>query len=390
MTVAARSLATSLLIANLVAACSGEGGAVQGPSSPAEPGAPTAQPSPTAAPSGAPGSEVTPPAPTGLTFPPASGSGAWATIDAASAGFDPAKLDELTTWIGQASSTTFVVLVGGKILVEKYWDATDTTLRDIASAQKSIVSMMVGAAADKGAFGLDDTVTSLVGAGWSNDTPANEDGITVRHLLTMTSGLDDDLMRVAAPGTVWRYNTNAYHRLELVLTQKTGKTIDQLTRMLFDPIGAGASAWSPRPFQKDAKGVPINALEMSARDMARVGLLVQADGAWNGTRLVPSAYLGTALATSQTLNPSYGFLWWLNGKSSYVLPPSTPKQGMLMPSAPIDLVAALGAADQKIYVSRAANLVVVRQGKSAGAGAQALSGFDDELWKRLLAAKKSP
>jgi len=59
-----------------------------------------------------------------------------------------------------------------------------------------------------------------------------------------------------------------------------------------------------------------------------------------------------------------------------------------MPSAPADVVAALGAQDQKIYVSRSQKLVVVRQGRAAAQGAQALSDFDDQLWKRLIAAKK--
>jgi len=122
--------------------------------------------------------------------------------------------------------------------------------------------------------------------------------------------------------------------------------------------------------------------------MARVGLLVQAGGAWSGAAVVPPAYLSAALETSQTLNASYGLLWWLNGKPSFLLPVSQPGTGPLMPSAPSDVVAALGALDQKIYVSRSAKLVVVRQGTAASQGAQALSSFDDELWKRLLAAKK--
>jgi CubicO group peptidase (beta-lactamase class C family) len=137
---------------------------------------------------------------------------------------------------------------------------------------------------------------------------------------------------------------------------------------------------------KDSKGQPANALEMSARDMARVGLVVMADGKWADKTLVPSSYLATALAPSQTLNPSYGLLFWLNGQSSALLPPSKPVAGMLMPSAPADVVAALGAADQKIYVSKSKRLVVTRQGAKASEGAQALSTWDDDLWKRIMAA----
>ena len=248
--------------------------------------------------------------------------------------------------------------------------------------------LLVGVAAAQGAFGLDDTVTSILGAGWSNGTPDEEAPITVRHLLTMTSGLDESLKRVAAPGAQWLYNTDAYHRLELVLQARVGKSLADLTRaFVFDPIGAGASGWTQRALQKDAKGVPMSALEMTARDMARVGLLVMADGRWNGKDVVPSAYLASALAPSQSLNASYGLLWWLNGQSSALMPPSTPVAGPLMPSAPADVVAALGANDQKIYVSRSQKLVVTRQGPRAGESAQARSGWDDQLWQHVMAAK---
>ena len=330
------------------------------------------------------------PGPTGTYFPPANSAGAWATLDPTAAGWDAKALSDVKDWVGQTNGTSFLVLADGRILVEAYWGADASTLRDVASVQKSVLSLLAGVAIANRAFGADDTVSSLVGPGWTNDTVANESAITVRQLLTMTSGLDESLMRVADPGSTWRYNTNAYHCLEGVLEAKTGKTMQEVTRSsLFDRIGVGASGWTKRPFQKDGKGLPINALEMSARDMARVGLLVQANGAWNGTTVVPAEYLSVALETSQTMNASYGLLWWLNGKASYLLPPSQPGAGPLMPSAPPDLVAALGAADQKIYVLRSAKLVVVRQGKAASLGAQALSSFDDELMKRLLAAKKT-
>lgn len=349
---------------------------------------------PVPSPSGAP-SPATPlpdvPAPTGAYFPPAEGAGAWAAVSPSTAGWDEGALAEVRAWVGETRATSFVVLSGGKILVEDYWGADASTKRDIASAQKSVVSLLAGRAMSEGALSPDATVSSLVGAGWSNDTPANESAITVRHLLTMTSGLDDSLVVVAAPGSTWRYNTNAYHVVGRILEAKTGKSLQDLTRSaLFDPIGAGASAWTTRPLQKDGKGNPIRALEMTARDMARVGLLVEAEGTWNMSPVVPANYLSVALASSQSLNPSYGFLFWLNGKASYLVPGSqAPVAGSLVPSAPADLVAALGAFDQKIYVSRSTGLVVVRQGAAAAQGTQALSDFDDLLWRRLLAARKA-
>jgi CubicO group peptidase (beta-lactamase class C family) len=384
----ASHLAFALALSSVLFAC---GGASEPPA--------TGQPAPSSGgrepggPAGGPATPIpsmtTPPSTPTTYFPPAGNE--WETTDAARAGFDPAKLEEVTAFAEASSSTTFLVLHDGRILVERYWDgATSTTLRDIASAQKSIVSLLVGAFVGQGAFGLDDKVTSLLGAGWSNGTAEEEAPITVRQLLTMTSGLDGQLRYDAPAGSKWFYNTDAYHRIELILETKSNKTLQELTRStLFDAIGVGTSQWAKRAFQKDAKGVPVSALEMNARDMARVGLVVMTDGAWKQQTVIPASYLGVALATSQAFNPSYGFLFWLNGQSSALLPPSQPKPGPMMPSGPADVVAALGANDQKIYVSRSNALVVVRQGPKAttAVGAAALSAWDDELWKRILAAK---
>lgn len=374
-----------LVVSSVLVACGGSSTGVE-PNDPAPPEtpAPTADGSVPASDGGA---STTDGSVLDSYYPPA-GDG-WETISPANAGFDAAKLDAVSTFVEQSSSTTFIVLYDGRIVTEKYWGgSSSTTVRDIASAQKSISSLLVGSAVAAGAFGLDDSMTSILGDGWSNGTPADEVGIKVRHILTMTSGLTVNLEHAAAPGATWLYNTDAYHRIDLVLAQKTGKSLQDFTRAaLFDPIGAGASAWTKRNLQKDAKGVPINALEMTARDMARVGLLVTRNGIWNSKAVVPSAYLAEALAPSQTLNHGYGFLFWLNGQSGVLLPPSTPKDGMLIPSAPKDVVAALGAGDQKIYASRASRLVVIRQGGSAGAPGAALSGWDDELWQKLMAAK---
>lgn len=65
-----------------------------------------------------------------------------------------------------------------------------------------------------------------------------------------------------------------------------------------------------------------------------------------------------------------------------------PFTGPLVPSAPADAFAALGHADQKIYVARSLDLVLVRQGESAGEAKNALSSFDEELWQKVIAAKK--
>jgi CubicO group peptidase (beta-lactamase class C family) len=122
------------------------------------------------------------------------------------------------------------------------------------------------------------------------------------------------------------------------------------------------------------------------RSMARFGLLLLNKGKWNqDVILSDTAYLRAMTNTSQNLNKSYGYLTWLNGKGSFMLPATQiVSQTNLVPSAPMDMYCALGKNDQKIYVVPSQNLVVIRMGEKAGTlSLNALSNFDNEVWQRL-------
>jgi len=321
--------------------------------------------------------------------------GTWATVDPIAAGWDAAKLQAALDFAGERSSRAMVVAHKGKVIAQQSWGVRMGFARDIASAQKGVVALLVGNLQAAGRMQIDEPVSSYLSPGWSRATREQEAPITVRHLLTMTSGLANDLTFQAAPDAVWRYNTNAYQQLPVVVEAVAGTGIDAVTRVeLFDPIGVSStSAWRDRridgPLGVDPNGRRIKGLVMTAPDMARVGLVVQRDGMWGGRAVLDDpAYLAATLASSQGLNPSYGYLWWLNGKAAHVLPgPPSRSSGPLVPDAPADLVAALGRDDQKIYVCPSLDLVVTRIGdKGSAQSADALSDFDNELWRRLTAA----
>jgi hypothetical protein len=80
-------------------------------------------------------------------------------------------------------------------------------------------------------------------------------------------------------------------------------------------------------------------------------------------------------------NPAYGRLWWLNGSSYSLRPAGRRSETALIPAAPPELVAALGAQDRKIYIVRSRKLIVVRTGQATPD-----RGFDQELWLRLMKA----
>jgi CubicO group peptidase (beta-lactamase class C family) len=322
--------------------------------------------------------------PSALYFPPAAGE--WATVSPAAVGWNEAALEEALAVAGRRRSTGVVLLVGGRILAERYWrGASAATGRDVASVQKSITSFLVGALAAEGRLALDDPVSRWLGTGWTHARARDERRIEVRHLLAMTSGLDDDFRKVAAAGKRWYYGNDAYHQLHPVLERAGRSSLQRISdTRLFAPTGMTSGTWRPR-FGRDPNGRRLLGLALTPRDLARFGLLALAGGAWNGRRLVPRAYVRSALSTSQPMNPSYGRLWWLNGKASYRLPGPAPslEPGPLVPSAPQDLVAALGAGDQKIYVVPSLDLVVARQGERAALGQV---GFDEVWWRALRAA----
>lgn len=160
-------------------------------------------------------------------------------------------------------------------------------------------------------------------------------------------------------------------------------------RVLFDRIGMTNSTW----ILNTDTGKLGWILRSSARDMARFGLLALNRGRWNGVSvLADSAWFASSWRATPPDNAGYGLLWWLNGSSSYRTPGPylLPSQaGPLIPSAPADLVVALGKGDKKIYVVPRLELVVVRHGEEAdasGGNPLAASAFDEPWWRRLKTA----
>ena len=122
--------------------------------------------------------------------------------------------------------------------------------------------------------------------------------------------------------------------------------------------------------------------------MSRFGLLALNNGKWNNEQIINENFFNESTATSQNINPSYGYLWWLNGKSKYMIPSEqSVYPGSLVPNAPADMYAAMGASDQRIYVVPSKKMVIVRMGDAANPKDPyfAVSGFDNALWEKINA-----
>lgn len=275
------------------------------------------------------------------------------------------------------ASTSGLVSVRGQVVAERYaagWDAERP--REVFSVGKSLIAILIAMAVEQGAItSLDQSAADFVPQ-WRRDDHA---GITLRHLMSMTSGLDDRglaLRGIAgdqfalnaaapmrdAPGTRWAYNTAGYHLLFHILERATGEPVATFAQSrLIGPLEMDRTTWiTSRGRGEQGPVTNYYSAASTARDLARLGELVLGGGAWNGRRLVGEESLQALLRPSQALNPSYGLLWWLNarpGLDAYGRGP-----GLRFPSAPLDTVAALGAGGQMVMIVPSRELIVVRQG----------------------------
>jgi CubicO group peptidase (beta-lactamase class C family) len=321
-----------------------------------------------------------------------------AAVDPAKAGWSPAPLSELAAYVQSQHTTGFLVIQNRRVIFEHNWplppeaaafsanfthgtDAHGALEEDVASAQKSFVAVLAGVAIDKGLLDISKPVSAYVGPGWSKVAPEQEKSITVQNLLQMNSGLREPLTYEAPPGTKFFYNTPAYAILKPVLEKASGRNLDDLTRLwLTQPAGMADTLWRQRP-DVFANVGNATGLYTTPRDMAKLGQLVLDKGKSADGKVVISGAQLAALFEPSPTNPAYGRLWWLNGSSYTLRPAGARSETALIPAAPADLVAALGAQDRKIYVVPSSKLIVVRTGMAAPD-----RDFDQQTWLRLAKA----
>ncbi|HLP56192.1 MAG TPA: serine hydrolase [Fluviicola sp.] len=321
-----------------------------------------------------------------LYYPPLVGSN-WETTDPASLGWCQDSINSLYDFLEATNSKAFIVLKDGRIVLERYFGTfTADSLWVWNSAGKTLTAMAVGIAQEEGYLSISDTTSDYLGVGWTNMTPAQEEKITIRHQLTMTSGLADTgdvyctdpvcLNYMADPGTRWAYHNGPYTLLDGVIEAATGLTLNQwITQKIKAPTGM-TGLFIPIDYN--------NVFVSNARSMARFGLLMHSQGIWNGNPVLDDpAYFQEMTTSSQAINPSYGYLTWLNGQSSFMLPQlqfSFP--GSPLSQAPSDVYSALGKNGQIINIAPSDGLVVVRMGEADGVSLVPVQ-YNDSLWARI-------
>lgn len=339
-------------------------------------------------------SDVIPPQDAAMYFPP-SNSDAWENTSPRELGWDASALEALLTYLKNNNTRAFIVLKDGKIVIEEYFGNTILNTAPFgknaqwywASAGKTLTATLVGIAQQDGVLNIDKPTSDYLGEGWTSLPPEKEQLITVKNQLTMTTGLDYNvedqgctlpscLTYKTDAGKQWFYHNAPYTLLKDVITKATGTDYNNYTN---EKIGAKIG------MNGQWRSLGSNVVFWStARDMARFGLLILNKGKWENTQVLSDTqYYKQMTNTSQAINPSYGYLWWLNGKSSIILPTfESAVDAALSTHAPQDLFAGMGKNGQFVEVIPSKQIVVVRMGE-APEGSQVPILFHDEMWEKI-------
>lgn len=324
-----------------------------------------------------------------MYFPPSDGNITWEKKPMADLNWNQSAVQPLLDYLELKHSKSFIILVNGRIVMENYFNShTATSPWYWASAGKTLTSTVTGIAEQEGLLNINDKVSDYLGMGWTSAPLAKENLITCKNLLSMNSGLNDalgddvspaNLQYVADAGTRWAYH-NVYVKLQDVVATASGQTwTNYFNTKLRDKLGMTGGAWID-------SGDGLSVYWSTTRNMARFGLMALNKGKWNGNVVVNETFFNAATTTSQNINLGYGYLWWLNGKTSYHLPQSQLQfNGSIIPTAPNDMFMALGKNDQKIYIIPSKKMVVIRMGDAADDVNLALSDFDETLWGKISA-----
>jgi CubicO group peptidase (beta-lactamase class C family) len=320
-----------------------------------------------------------------MYFPPTNSS-VWDTKSISDLGWNQAAVQPLKDYLALKNSKSFIIIVNGRIVIEEYFNGHSASSNWYwASAGKTLTAAITGIAQQEGLININNKVSQYIGPNWTSAPFAKENQISCKNLLTMTSGLDDStdavdpasLIYTADAGTRWAYH-NVYVKLQDVVAKSSGQTwTNYFNAKLRNKIGMDGN-WI-----QSGNNVIYTS---TSRSMARFGLLALNKGSWNGAQIINQSFCDEATTTSQNINLGYGYLWWLNGKSSYHLPSSQLQfNGSIIPTAPNDMFMALGKNDQKIYVIPSKKMVVIRMGDAADSSHLALSTFDEDLWIKIKA-----
>ena len=249
-----------------------------------------------------------------------------------------------------------LVLVGGRPLVERYYDSSAEATSNVASVTKSVMSILVGVALDEGVLGSVEQTLSELLPEYAAIMAPDVAGVTLEQVLTMTAGLPEDPRAPATPphyltedwvaailsggleqppGEGFAYASAGSHLLSAILVEATGRSVlDYARDKLFNPLGISTDpAAEPLAVEEnlpayeaasfawpvDPQGVHLGDafLKISAPDMAKIGQLMLAGGRWDEKQIVPAQWVTESTRAHASTGgygvggDDYGYHWWV-------------------------------------------------------------------------------
>jgi CubicO group peptidase (beta-lactamase class C family) len=328
----------------------------------------------------------------------------WQRATPAEAGMDAGKLQAAVDYGTENLAFAVRVYRHGCLVAEDRSAAFNrNNTYESYSMAKSVTSMFFGAAMTKDLISADDPVGSLV-----PEADKAHGALTLRHLLTQTSGLlwngfrdynvftnNRDRLRdvltlppVKTPGTYFEY---AQSPVSLV-AEATGRAVGQDVmafgqRELMDPLGIKAGDWD---WTRDDQGRVLGymGVQMRPDDYGRLGELFRRGGLWSGKRLLSKEYVRESITGTPT-NGCYGWLIWTNDKAPCIgarVTARNVKDARDMDDIPADMYHFSGLFGQLVTVFPSQGIVVVRTGQDPGLVPAGGQSWEHELYSRVLAA----
>lgn len=265
----------------------------------------------------------------------------WRTALPETQGIDSTKLaDALLAYREQDIQIhSLLVIRDGYVVADAtFYPYDGQSVHDVASVTKSVMTTLIGIAIDQGQLSLDDKMVSFFPDRAMANRDARKETITVRHLVSMSSGLrcirdgrqgetvadmhaSDDTVQFALdlpvtwePGSGFIYCSPAIALLSPILQQATGMpALDFARQHLFEPLGIQEAAW-----EQETQGTynGWGDLSLLPRDMAKIGFLFLHQGQWDGQQVVSRDWVEAATTTQATTpddsEDPYGFGWWMS------------------------------------------------------------------------------